>query len=216
MKLRPSLSRYGTAHLALTRRARLARGETVLVTAAAGGVGIAAIQLANLLGARAVAACGSAEKLALCERYGASAPGVNYAAAAGDGRAFRAALQEAAGPRGVDVMLDMVGGELLEAGVRSLNWDGRAVVVGFAGGAVPKIPANLLLVKNVALTGVYWGAHLRHEPATLRASMAQLVEWWLAGELKPHVGARYPLAEAFDALTLVAERRSSGKVLLLP
>ena len=139
---------------------------------------------------------------------------MNYASV--DGRGFRALLKEAAGPRGVDVMVDMVGGELLEAGVRSLNWDGRAVVVGFAGGAVPKIPANLLLVKNVALTGLYWGAHLHNEPATLRASMAQLIEWWLAGELKPHIGARYSLADAFDALALVAERRSSGKVLRLP
>ena len=204
---------YGTAHLALAHRARLAPGETVLVTAAAGGVGLATVELAQLLGAsRVIAACGSDDKLALAASKGAAAPGINYRGM--DGKAFRAAVKEAAGS--VDVVVDMVGGELLDPAIRSLAWNGRAVVVGFAGGAIPKIPANLLLVKNVSVSGLFWGNHLIHDPAMLLQSAQELVKWWLAGELKPHIGARVPLERANDAFALIESRASTGKVVLVP
>ena len=206
----------------------------------AGGVGLATVELARFLGAgRVVAACGSDEKLALAASRGAEAEGINYRGL--DGRAFRARLKEVAGAGGVDVVVDMVGGapacsralhrgpaapadprlpcppgELLEPAIRSLNWDGRAVVVGFASGAIPQVPANLLLVKNVAVSGLFFGAHLQHDPNAVRASAEQLVRWWLLGEIKPHVGARLPLAQVNEAFALIEGRGTTGKVVLEP
>jgi NADPH2:quinone reductase len=212
------LCNYGTAHLALKHRANLQRGESVLVTAAAGGVGLATVELANLMGAgRVIAAASSEEKIALAVTKGATAgAGVNYTGIADDGKAFRAALKPAAGEAGVDVFVDMVGGALLEAGVRSLNWNGRAVVIGFAGGTIPRLPANILLVKNVSVAGLFWGAHLIHDPRTLLSSAHQLVEWWAAGEIAPAVCARLPLEKANDAFELIEGRASTGKVVLVP
>jgi len=210
------LVNYGTAHLALAHKARLQPGESVLVTAAAGGVGMAAVELAKLLGAsQVVAACGSDEKLSVAASKGALADGVNYAGL--DAKAFRSRLKAAAGDQGVDVAIDMVGGELLEPCVRSLNFNGRAVVIGFAaGGPIPKIPANILLVKNISLLGLFWGAHLLHDPATLLSSAKQLVEWWAAGEIKPHVGAALPLSRVNEAFSLIEGRNSTGKIVLVP
>ena len=208
------LVNYGTAHLALTTRSQLQPGETVLVTAAAGGVGLATIELAKKLGAgTVVAAAGSSAKLEMARAKGADV-GVAYAGL--DGKAFRAALKEARGPGGVDVVVDMAGGELLEPCVRSLNWNGRAVVVGFAAGSIPKIPANLLLVKNIALAGLFWGAHLQHEPKTLLRSAQQLLTWWADGELQPHICERVPLSRAHDAFDLLESRQSTGKVIVVP
>ena len=208
------LCNYGTAHLAISSRAQLQKGETVLVTAAAGGVGLAAVEVAKLLGAgRVIPACSSDAKLALAATKGADA-GINYRGL--DGRAFRAQLKEVAGAPGVDVVVDMVGGALLEPCVRSLNWNGRAVVIGFAGGSIPKIPANILLVKNVSVHGLFWGAHLVHDPQRMMASANQLIQWWLAGEITPHVGLRVPLAEANDAFAAIVGRESTGKVVLVP
>jgi len=185
-----------------------------LVTAAAGGVGLAAVEVAKLLGAgRVIPACSSDAKLALAASKGADA-GINYRGL--DGRAFRAQLKEVAGAPGVDVVVDMVGGALLEPCVRSLNWNGRAVVIGFAGGSIPKIPANILLVKNVSVHGLFWGAHLVHDPQRMMASANQLIQWWLAGEITPHVGLRVPLAEANDAFAAIVGRESTGKVVLVP
>lgn len=109
-----------------------------------------------------------------------------------------------------------VGGNLLEASVRSLNWNGRAIVVGFAGGSIPSIPANILLVKNVCVSGVFWGAHMIHEPRVLLSSAEQLVKWWLAGEIKPHIAARVPLSTPNEAFRLIESRESTGKVVLVP
>ena len=201
---------YGTADLALDRRARAKAGETVLVTAAAGGVGLAAVELAKARGCRVVAAAGDAEKRALASARGADA---TVALDAADPFAFRAALKGAA-PEGVDVAVDMVGGAALEAIVRSLNFDGRAVVVGFAAGDIPKIPANLLLVKNAALLGLYWGAHATARPAVFRESLGRLVAAWRAGTARPHVGVDLPLARANDAIAALAGRKSTGKVVL--
>lgn len=208
------LVNYGTAHLALTTRGNLQAGETVLVTAAAGGVGLATVELAKQLGAsRVVAAAGSAEKLALCASKGADA-GIVYSGL--DGKAFRAQLKEAAGASGVDVAVDMAGGDLLEPAVRSLNWNGRAVVVGFAAGSIPKIPANILLVKNISLAGLFWGAHLQHEPQTLLTSATRLLDMWAAGQITPHVCERVPISRAHDAFDLLESRKSTGKVVVVP
>ena len=199
---------YGTAHLALSHRARLQEGETVLVTAAAGGVGLATVELAKLMGAsRVLAACGSDDKIGVAASKGAESEGVNYSGL--DAKGFRARLKEVAGEGGIDVAVDMVGGDLLEPAVRSLNWNGRAVVIGFAGGSIPKIPANVLLVKNVSVAGLFWGAHLIHDPATLMSSAKQLVEWWLRGDIRPHVGSRVPLSEANAAFELIQSRGST-------
>lgn len=209
------LVNYGTAHLALTSRAKLREGQTVLVTAAAGGVGLAAVELATLMGAsKIIPACGSEAKLALAASKGAAKDGINYSGL--DAKAFRAKLKECAGPQGVDVVVDMVGGDLLEASVRSLNWNGTAVVVGFAAGPIPKIPANILLVKNVAVSGLFWGAHLMHDPKTLMQSAQQLLQWWAEGAISPHVCARYGLGEVNDAFSLIDGRGSTGKILIVP
>jgi len=206
---------YGTAHLALAHRAQLAPGETVLVTAAAGGVGLATVELARLLGAsRVLAACGSEAKLELAAGKGASEGGINYNGL--DGRAFRESLKAVTGKFGVDVVVDMVGGDLLEPCIRSLNWNGRAIVIGFTAGSIPKIPANLLLVKNVSVSGLFWGNHLIHDPKTLLGSAQQLIRWWLDGEVRPHIGARVPLARANEAFALIQGRGSTGKVVLVP
>ena len=113
-------------------------------------------------------------------------------------------------------LIHQVGGELLEPCIRSLAWNGRAVVIGFAAGQIPKIPANLLLVKNVSVSGLFWGAHLIHDPRMLMASSSQLIQWWLEGKIKPHVGARVSLDKANDAFGLVEGRMSVGKVVLFP
>ena len=208
------LVNYGTAHLALTSRGELQSGESVMVTAAAGGVGLATVELANKLGASmVVAAAGSEAKLELARGKGADA-GINYTGL--DGKAFRTALKEAAGKDGVDVVVDMVGGGLLEPAVRSLNWNGRAVVVGFAAGGIPKIPANVLLVKNISVAGLFWGAHLMHDPKTLLTSAATLVDWWAHGEIRPHVCAQVPLSRAHEAFDMLEARKSTGKIVVVP
>jgi len=203
---------YGTAHLALNRRAQARAGETVLVTAAAGGVGLACVELAQIMGLRALAACGSEAKLAIARSKGAEGAGVCYGPGAAD---FREQVRAAAGAEGIDIVVDMVGSHLGEA-VRCLNWEGRAVVVGFTGGNIPKVPANILLVKNVSVSGVFFGGYKQRAPSVLQDSAQQLVKWWLAGDLKPRVGATLPLSRANEALALLENRQSSGKVVLLP
>ena len=211
------LVNYGTAHLALTSRAQMQPGESLLVTAAAGGVGLATVELARKkLGAsKIIAAVGSESKLSLTYDKGADA-GVVYSGL--DGKGFRSALKEASGPemKGLDVVVDMAGGHLLEPAVRSLNWNGRAVVVGFAAGSIPKLPMNILLVKNVAVSGLFWGAHLQNDPRTLLKSASTLVEWWANGEIKPHVCDKVPLSRAHDAFDLLESRKSTGKVVVVP
>jgi NADPH2:quinone reductase len=199
---------YGTAYLALTRRARLERGDWLLVNGAAGGVGLAAVDLGRLLGARVIAAAGSRDKLELAAAYGAAAL-VDYTR-----EDLAARVKEITSGRGADVAIDPVGGDAFAATLRAMAFEGRVVVIGFAAGDIQPVAANHLLVKNVDALGFYWGGYHRHEPALLRHTMGRLTNWCASGEIRPHVCARFPLAEVAAGIELLLGRRSTGKVLL--
>lgn len=199
---------YGTSHLALTRRGQLQPGETLLVHGAAGGVGLAAVEIGALLGAEVIATASSAEKLALARRYGA-AHTIDYTQ-----EDFVARVKEITGGRGADVIYDPVGGDVFDRSLRCIAWEGRLLVIGFASGRIPQPPAGLLLVKNVAVVGLYWGAYAARNPQVLTDSLAQLFAWQAAGKLKPHISAAYPLEKTGDALRSLMERKSVGKVVV--
>lgn len=200
---------YGTTYYALKDRAHLKAGETLAVLGAAGGVGLAAVEIGKLMGARVIACASSDDKLEFARKHGADA-GVNY------GRDnLRDALRKEA-PDGVDVIYDPVGGALAELAVRSMAWQGRYLVIGFAAGEIPKLPLNLLLLKNCAAVGVYWGAFTSREPAAQAANMKQIVDWCAAGKLSAHVHAVYPLGETAQALKDIAARKVMGKAILRP
>ena len=201
---------YGTSWHALKDRGQLRAGETLLVLGAAGGVGLAAIEIGKALGARVIAAASSAEKLAVCRAHGADET-IDYAA-----EDLRARLKTLTGDKGADVVYDPVGGQYAEPAVRSTAWRGRYLVVGFANGEIPRIPLNLLLLKGSALVGVYWGDWTRREPAAAAAGMAELLGWLAAGKLKPHLSGRYPLARAAEALVALASRKVAGKLVVEP
>lgn len=199
---------YGTSQYALVERAHLQPGETLLVLGAAGGVGLAAVELGALLGATVIAAASNEEKLALCRQYGA-AHTIDY-----EREDLKARVRALTDGRGVDVVYDAVGGRHAEPALRSTAWDGRYLVIGFATGDIPRIPLNLPLLKSCSIIGVFWGAFVAREPARSRANLDQLVEWWTKGELHPHVSATYPLADAGQALRDIADRRALGKVVV--
>ena len=199
---------YGTAHGALVWRAGLQAGETLLVHGAAGGVGLATVEAGKALGATVIATAGGPDKLAVAEAHGADHL-IDYRA-----EDIRERVKALTGGRGADVVFDPVGGEVFEASLRCVAWGARLVVIGFAGGVVPQIPANILLVKNIAAVGFYWGSYRKHAPELVEAQFAQLFDWFGEGKLKPHVSHTLDLARAAEALTLLAERRSTGKVVL--
>ena len=201
---------YGTIDHALRDRGALKAGETVLVLGAAGGIGIAAIEIAKAVGARVIACASSDAKLAVCREHGADAA-INYASE--DLRERIKALTEG---HGIDAIVDPVGGPFTEPALRSLAWRGRLLVVGFAAGEIPKIPLNLVLLKGSAIVGVFWGDFLRREPAAFAASVAQLGKWHAEGKLKPHISATFPLERGADAITAMAERKAVGKIVVLP
>jgi len=201
---------YGTAHLGLTHRAGLKRGETLVVTGAGGGVGVAAIELGKALGARVVAIVSNEDKAVLARKSGADA--VVDLSKEPD---VRAALKVAA-PGGADVVLDNVGGDLFEPLVRSLGWGGRILVVGFASGSSPKVPMNLLLLKNASAVGVYWGMSFVAEPDALDRSFAALFALHEAGAIRPAAHLVAPMSKAGEALSMLLERKSVGKVVLVP
>lgn len=201
---------HGTSHHALVDRANLQPGETLLVLGAAGGVGLAAVEIGALLGARVIAAASSDEKLELCRQKGATDT-INYAT-----EDLRARLKELTDGRGVDVCYDPVGGDLSEPALRSMAWDGRFLVIGFAAGDIPKVPLNLPLLKGCSVVGVFWGAFTGREPERNASNIAQLLGWLAEGKLQPHVSATYPLERAAEALADLAERRATGKVVVTP
>lgn len=200
---------YGTAMHGLIQRGEVSAGETLAVLGAAGGAGLAAVEIGALLGARVIACASAPEKLALAREHGAQ-EGLDYAA-----DELRAGLRRLA-PEGVDVLYDTVGGDLAEPALRSMGWGGRYLVVGFAGGGIPKLPLNLLLLKGCDLRGVFWGDFVRREPAAHRTNMERLLAWAAAGKIRAHVHAAFPLERAAEAFALIAERKARGKVVLTP
>jgi len=199
---------YGTSDHALRDRGALKAGESLLVLGAAGGVGLAAIEIGSALGARVIAAASSEAKLAVCREHGADAT-INYAT-----EDLRKRVQALTEGRGVDVVYDPVGGAYSEAAFRSLAWRGRLLVVGFAAGEIPKLPLNLALLKGAAAVGVFWGDFARREPQIFAESVSQLTRWYAEGRLRPHVSQTLPLAKAAEALKLLASREAKGKLVL--
>jgi NADPH2:quinone reductase len=213
---------YATSEHALVDRGALKAGETLLVLGAAGGVGLAAIEIGKILGARVIACASTDEKLAVCRAHGADET-INYATVlrqpeggpgSSRGENFREQIKALTGGNGPDVVYDPVGGSYTELALRSIAWRGRLLVVGFAAGEIPKIPLNLTLLKGCSIVGVFWGDWARREPAHFAAAMARLAGWYAEGRLKPHISATFPLERAADALTLMASRQVTGKVVL--
>jgi NADPH:quinone reductase len=204
---------YGTSHHAVVDRAALQAGETLLVLGAAGGVGLAAIEIGKALGARVIAAASSEEKLAVCRQHGADDT-ICYGD--GDMTALREAIKAKTNGKGPDVIYDPVGGGFAEPAFRSIGWRGRYLVVGFANGEIPKIPLNLTLLKGASLMGVFWGDYARREPKANYAAIQQMLGWLAEGKIKPHIGARYALKDTPQALLDMADRKIMGKAVVLP
>lgn len=198
---------YGTSHLALAHRARLAAGETLLVLGAAGGVGLTAVEVGKQMGAKVIAVARGQEKLAVAKSAGADH------LIDSDTDDLREAVRALGG---ADVVYDPVGGPLFNEAFRACKPEARMLVIGFASGDVPSIPANHLLVKNVSLLGFYWGGYLKFNPGALTDSLAALFGWYADGALKPHVSHVLPLDQADAALELLRSRRSTGKVVVTP
>lgn len=202
------LMAYGTSYHALKDRAKLQKGETVLVLGASGGVGLTAVELAKVMGAKVIAAASTAEKLALCKEYGADEV-INYRE-----EDLKTRVKELTGGKGVDVVYDPVGGDYTEAALRATGWKGRYLVIGFAAGNIPKIPLNLPLLKGCAIVGVFWGAFAQREPKNNFINTQELLKWFYSGDIKPHIHKVFPLAEAADALKELDDRKVRGKVVI--
>lgn len=203
-----TLLTYATTYHALVDRAAIQRGESLLVLGAAGGVGIAAVELGALLGARVIAAASTDDKLAFCREHGAQ-DGINYTR-----DDLKERIKALTKGNGVDVVYDPVGGSLAESALRGTAWQGRYLVIGFASGEIPKIPLNLVLLKGCQIVGVFWGSFAMREAAKNRAHAAQLFAWIAEGKLRPHVDAVVPLSEAASALQRLERREVMGKIVL--
>ena len=200
---------YGTAHHALKDRAQIKAGETLLVLGAAGGVGLASVELGKVMGARVIAAASSAEKLAVCKQHGADEL-INYTT-----EDLRERIKALTGGNGVDVIIDPLGGAYSEPALRSIAWKGRFLVIGFAAGDIPRIPLNLALLKGCSIVGVFWGSFTEREPGHNQENLHELLSWLAQGKLKPHISATYPLEGAAQALNDVLNRKVKGKAVLL-
>jgi NADPH2:quinone reductase len=202
------LAGYGTSHYALKQRGVLKEGETLCVLGAAGATGIAAIQIGKALGARVIGVASSEEKRRIAAEAGADiALGYDN---------LKEALKEVTGGKGVDVGFDPVGGETFDVLARSMAWNGRLLVIGFASGTIPQFPVNLALVKGFSVVGVFWGAFTAKEPRVYADNMKELVGWYLAGKVRPVIEGTYPLADAAAVLKRVLGRGASGKLILKP
>ena len=204
------LMTYGTSHYALADRGALKAGETLLVLGAAGGVGLAAVELGKTLGARVIAAASSPEKLAVCSDHGADEV-IDY-----EKEDLRKRIKELTDGHGVDVLYDPVGGDYAEPALRSMAWGGRYLVIGFAAGEIPRLPLNLTLLKGCSIVGVFWGSFTARDPKRHLQYVAELMQLYEAGKLRPHISARYSFDEVALALRDLAERRARGKILLIP
>ncbi|MCU0496293.1 MAG: NADPH:quinone oxidoreductase family protein [Anaerolineae bacterium] len=199
---------YGTSHLALEHRAHLQAGETLLVLGAGGGVGSTAVQIGKLMGATVIAAASSSEKLDLAHRFGADHR-IDYTK-----ENLRDRVREITHGQGANVIYDPVGGDLFDQALRSIAWEGRLLVIGFAAGKIPQLPVNLTLVKNCSVLGVYWGAYLAKDPKVLIGSLRQLLKWSAEGRLQTSVARTFDLAHAPEALYSLIQRQAVGKVVI--
>ena len=200
---------YGTSHHALKDRAQLHPGETLLVLGAAGGVGLATVEIGKVMGARVIAAASSDEKLEVCKQHGADEV-INYST-----EDLRDRIKQLTGGKGVDVAFDPIGGDYSEPVLRSMAWGGRFLVIGFASGNIPRIPLNLPLLKVYSIVGVFWGAFMERDPKHGRENIQELITWMNEGKLKPHVSATYSLEQVADALNNLMERKVTGKAVLV-
>jgi NADPH:quinone reductase len=201
---------YGTSYYALKERAELKPGESLAVLGASGGVGLAAVELGKLMGARVIACASSQEKLAFARDHGAEET-INYAS-----EDLKEGLRRVTSGRGVDVVYDPVGGRYSEPAVRAMAWHGRFLVVGFAAGDIPKLPLNLVLLRSCDVRGVLWGGWTERDPQAHHALTTQILKWCAEGKLSVHIHAVYPLAQAAEALKAIAARQVMGKVILRP
>lgn len=199
---------YGTSHIGLKDKLNLQPGETLLVHGAAGGVGLTAVEIGKKLGATVIATAGGPDKLEVAKQYGADHL-IDYRA-----EDIRERVKQLTDGRGADAVYDPVGGSAFDASLRCTVQRGRILVVGFASGTVPQIPANILLVKNLSVIGYYWGAHRTLDPDLIKRSFAELMQWFEAGELKPHISHTFDLADAAKAMAMLKSRKSTGKVVL--
>ncbi len=199
---------YGTSHVALAHRARLKPQEVLVVHGAAGGVGLTAVEIGKQLGARVIATASTPEKLEVARQHGADHL---VSSSKGDVRFRIKALTDG---RGADVVYDPVGGDLFTASLRSINFEGRILVIGFAGGTVPQIPANYVLVKNIDVIGLNWPAYLDRNPKVLQASLQTMLSWYEKGRVCPHVSETYPLERALEGLQRVLDRKSTGRIVI--
>jgi NADPH2:quinone reductase len=208
------LMAYGTSHYALKDRAHAKPGESLFVLGAAGGVGLAAVQLGKAMGLTVIAGCSSQEKVDLCLTHGADA-GIVYPRQPLDRDQQKALSNEikTAGGGGVDIVYDAVGGDYAEPSVRALNWEGRFLVIGFPAG-IPALPLNLTLLKSCQIVGVFWGAFVMSQPEANAANIAELFTWYGEGKIKPYIASRYPLEQSADAIRELGERRAEGKVIV--
>lgn len=200
---------HATAHHALKQRAQLKAGETLVVTGAAGGTGLAAVQIGKQMGATVIAVCSTQEKLELAKANGADIL-INYKE-----RDLKEAIKEETGGKGADVVYECVGGDTFHACSRSMAWEGRLLVIGFAGGDIPKFPVNLALVKGYSVVGVFWGSFTKHDPAGFAANMKELLGWYVQGKVKVVVDEALPLHDASKAMNKVMNREVKGKMVLL-
>lgn len=199
---------YGTSHVALDYRAHLKKGEWLVVNGAGGGVGLTAVEIGALMGARVIATAGSEEKLALAREKGAEFT-INYTH-----ENVRDKIKEFTNGKGANVVYDPVGGDVFKQSFRAMAPEGRMIIIGFASGEVPQIPANHLLVKNIELIGFYWGAYKQFKPEILKNSAHKLFQWYEEGKICPHIGETFPLEKTADAIRALRNRTSLGKVIV--
>ncbi len=199
---------YGTAHHPLKQCAVLKPGETLVVTGASGLTGLAAVQVGKAMGAKVIAVASSSQKQALARENGADIV-LGY-------DNLRDELKKLSDGKGVDVVFDVVGGDVFDACTRVMAWEGRLLVIGFASGTIPKFPVNLALVKGYSIVGVFWGSFTSKQPREYKSNMLELMQWYEEGIISPHVGQKYPLKDASTALNHILERKAVGKIVLNP
>lgn len=207
---------YGTSHYALKDRAKLKPGENLVVLGAAGGVGLAAVELGKAMGARVIAGASTQEKVDLAKAHGAD-DGFVYPSgplSREQQKALSETIKTLTGGKGADVLYDPVGGDYAEPSVRAMAWEGRYLVIGFAAGDIPRIPLNLTLLKSCDVLGVFWGAFTAREPKRNQENLAEIGRWVKDGKLRPHVSAKFPLAEGGKAIRMLADRKAQGKVVV--